>query len=461
MTKIAICFSGAIRYFYICIPFIKKYLIDSLNADVFLHAWKVNNCDGLDVKFKLKHTLAKNEDVINILKPKKYIIDEYTPEWETKIREESGIDWSTFKSDKDKNYANNACSMYYKIMKCNELKSDYEKENGFTYDIVIRARMDFIFTDYIYLKDILNIKDNELTILNDRFNCMWKSHRYCNDKFFLGKSELMNNMCDLFNKIKGYYKSNKCKIEGQSLFKYHSKNCCKKINKIKDKYTYYKCLNKHISYLSSNKLIRINNINCELLENLSFNFLSNGIGVITDKQINSLKLFQNFIIDKDSKANPDYELELNKDNIINIHNIKHGRNYTFIFDNIYNSTVKINEDIIFYEEIFDFILSVILYSESNEFKCEKSLSVNPKNKNRILYHIPDRGVFPNQIKDIKGEYYIMEKVLYKEQMVPRKAIKIKQIYKRYSKNILPSNYSKKFLIDKYNSMRENISLLNN
>jgi len=49
-------------------------------------------------------------------------------------------------SDKDcyKKYAHNAMGMYYKIMKCNELKKLYESEMGFKYDVVIRARLDFI-----------------------------------------------------------------------------------------------------------------------------------------------------------------------------------------------------------------------------------------------------------------------------------------------------------------------------
>ena len=83
--KIAICFSGAIRSFKYCYPSIYKYLIEPLNADIFLHAWSITEIDNTqEVKYKFSKDCCTNDYVIEKLCPKKYVIDEYNSSWEKK-----------------------------------------------------------------------------------------------------------------------------------------------------------------------------------------------------------------------------------------------------------------------------------------------------------------------------------------------------------------------------------------
>ena len=49
----------------------------------------------------------------------------------------------------------NTISMFEKIYKCNKLKSDYEKQFNFKYDIVIRMRPDImIYSDFDFCLQI-------------------------------------------------------------------------------------------------------------------------------------------------------------------------------------------------------------------------------------------------------------------------------------------------------------------
>ena len=69
--------------------------------------------------------------------------------------------------------------MYYKIFKCNELKL-YEDKYKFKYDFVWRARLDYIFLDYLDF----NFEENTLYMVEDRFATNTKNKLfYTNDKF--------------------------------------------------------------------------------------------------------------------------------------------------------------------------------------------------------------------------------------------------------------------------------------
>ena len=271
--KIAICFSGAIREFIFCYPSIYKYLIKPLNADIFAHLWSISNTENLEVKYKFKKDLCNKDYVINKLKSKKCIIHEYNDDWEKKILNECNMNNIDFINNvpkkykrvcnKDKlaykKYAYNSMGMYYKILKCNELKCEYEKENNFEYDIVIRARVDFLWHNYVTIDDLKNIKNNIILSINDDY--IMSSNIMTNDKFFAGSSKNMNKFCNLFNKINFYHKNGK-NIQGSDLFIYHLNDCNFKLNLFGDRFFYNKYhyyFNK-VKKLEDKILIEINNV---------------------------------------------------------------------------------------------------------------------------------------------------------------------------------------------------------
>jgi hypothetical protein len=116
--KVAICFSGQIRDGYKeCLNLIDIFIIKALGCDVFCC---FEDCDN-NIK----------EYVQEKLKPKKikYVGD--------------------YKKDANNMVYNGYLSMFNKIYLSNELKKQYEKENNFIYDYVIRIRPDLVVKQYL------------------------------------------------------------------------------------------------------------------------------------------------------------------------------------------------------------------------------------------------------------------------------------------------------------------------
>ena len=104
----------------------------------------------------------------------------------------------------------NCINMYYKIMKCNELKTQYENEKKFKYDIVIRLRTDTHFQEPV----IFSEDRNKIFIPNNL-----DFGGVC-DQFAYGSSQLMDKYCDIFHNIKPYFDEG-CKFHPETLLKYH------------------------------------------------------------------------------------------------------------------------------------------------------------------------------------------------------------------------------------------------
>ena len=167
--------------------------------------WTFDNIDKekLDGKFKWRSSEVDLDIFKEMLKPKKCVIDKFDDIWERKIEDESGLgDIVNNLEDDKRKYARSALGMYYKIMKCDELRIEYENENKMEYDCVIRARLDYNFYDYLYPDEIFPLKKNELIIIKDRYNETAQAFKYSNDKFFLGNRETMTKMCNLFKYMK-------------------------------------------------------------------------------------------------------------------------------------------------------------------------------------------------------------------------------------------------------------------
>ena len=247
--KVAICFSGAIRSFDDCVSSTLKYLINNFtNPDIFLHMWTFTNKNDIgsneDIKynFKWRKDNSSIEKIIEILKPKKYIIEEYTGQSENMIIEKSQIDMSKFDTKQKRNYGFNCCSMYWKILKSFELAEEYCIANGFEYDLVIRARLDFIWEDHIKLSDFTDLIGNKIFLIKDRYATC--SKLVTNDKFFAGNFNSMKKMCCVFNNLKEY-QDLEFMIEGQTINETHIKKLGFDVKWIGHAKTYYKFMERH------------------------------------------------------------------------------------------------------------------------------------------------------------------------------------------------------------------------
>lgn len=117
--KKAISFSGQCRFVKEGIESLKRNLHDFENYDIFIHAW-----DG---------PLAKD---CEIYKPKKLKIEPQKNVIPNIVKEYTPAHFVHF-------------SMFYTMKESLDLKSEYEKEHGFKYDLVIRTRFDISLETYI------------------------------------------------------------------------------------------------------------------------------------------------------------------------------------------------------------------------------------------------------------------------------------------------------------------------
>jgi hypothetical protein len=92
----------------------------------------------------------------------------------------------------------NVWKMFYSLFKANEAKKEHETKNGFTYDLVIRARPDVALTNVINLRAI---RDD----LNTRPSIMIPQNKRCGygvyicDLFGIGSSANMDTYCNIYN----------------------------------------------------------------------------------------------------------------------------------------------------------------------------------------------------------------------------------------------------------------------
>lgn len=95
--------------------------------------------------------------------------------------------------------------MWYKIYQLNQLKQNYEKANGFVYDLVIRYRPDLLFTDKHIDWNSYITNDDEDGDDNTIYHCGIEKHPdYVNDELNFGSSGAMDIYCDLFSDFDTY-----------------------------------------------------------------------------------------------------------------------------------------------------------------------------------------------------------------------------------------------------------------
>jgi len=159
--RIALCFSGlaggdkgksgegsSVDVLNISFEHFKKHILDINNVDIFIHSW----------------SLESSDQIKKLYNPKKEIFEEQ-------------IWWDR---DPTRNFRrNNHFSKWYSMKKSIELKSDYEKENGFKYDFVMNSRFDIAWQTDV---NFSNFEQNSFYAGN------W------NRRYFLNEKEIKNRL---------------------------------------------------------------------------------------------------------------------------------------------------------------------------------------------------------------------------------------------------------------------------
>ena len=212
--RTAICISGELRSYDITAEELRHHIINPLNADVFIYSWdtisgtwKTRNASNIYNNFlvdDVRHeepaeTLKRNLEALYspismVLEPFK---EEYKNNIENVSRPQELIDDPNLSK-----WCQHDLAMFYTMYKCNELKKQYEQENNFKYDLVIKIRTDIRFPHLGSLKASLQDMCK---------NTLWywpKDHNEAHvvsDKFAFSTSEIMDYYSSVFTKLNEYW----------------------------------------------------------------------------------------------------------------------------------------------------------------------------------------------------------------------------------------------------------------
>ena len=203
--KIALCLSGQPRMFKIGYKFIEKYLLNANkehSIDIFCHAWfneeNVGKSYSSAQNYPDGHVglVQKDTDklIIDKFKPKKYLIE---PQIDFKEYSKGFRSHPNAKQDI-------MCSIFYSMYRSNELKKEYEKENNFVYDLVVRTRYDLAYYNEIKLSNQPEAFERIAVLENyqndqDVFNCINKPMP---DIFSFSNSKNMDIFCSVYENMR-------------------------------------------------------------------------------------------------------------------------------------------------------------------------------------------------------------------------------------------------------------------
>lgn len=192
--KIAVCFSGQWRTGDYCYDNLKEFLgILYPMCDFFIHTWDINKqkCYNLSNVFPKETKLTSNDvDKIKIkYNPKKIIVDNFYNTHSELVKYESYLQTNV-------NIFDIVQPLWYSFSKSIELKKEFEIENDFKYDYVIKLRPDILFHPNRRLSQDIEMYKNELEkgafyIENLIREYSIDTHTI-DDVYFLSNSESMN-----------------------------------------------------------------------------------------------------------------------------------------------------------------------------------------------------------------------------------------------------------------------------
>jgi hypothetical protein len=206
--KVALCISGQPRGLETSLEHVIKNVIEPNNIeDIFIHTWYHPDWDNVPFNSSQpahedgrlgKWQSNTDKIILSHLNPKKYIFEK--PNSFEKYKNHSGPSSAVQTS---------IISQLYGVWKANELKKEYEQQEGFKYDVVIRARFDLYYFEPFVLSSHINKENINSGIFTSRKFQGVREHDSYNtstgetyssmtDKFIFGSSENMDKVCDMY-----------------------------------------------------------------------------------------------------------------------------------------------------------------------------------------------------------------------------------------------------------------------
>lgn len=187
--KTALCISGHLRTFEDNYESVKINILDRMDCDVFIHTWDIMGMAyrPSDSKLYAIETQRLASKIQKLYNPKKLVIEPTKPFPITPLMQSRLLDHRDISG---------ILSMFYKIEACNSLKKEYETENGFTYDCVIRFRGD------LFMETPIPVDFN--TNLNHLFIPAYGNFGGICDQFAYGSSPIIDTYSNLYSNLQRY-----------------------------------------------------------------------------------------------------------------------------------------------------------------------------------------------------------------------------------------------------------------
>lgn len=188
--RIAICFSGMIRTGPLAAPNILRF-IDTLlpNVDFFLHTWDISQDKSWNLYSQAMHDKQLQNRPVPPIKSSypllASMVHNYGKEFK-KIKIDHYNDTSIF--------SKSPIPLWYSWHESIKLKQQYEQENNFTYDVVVKLRPDIIFDEH-KLTDAIDNFDK------DYFMCINGNTTVLNDVYFIANSSTMDIASECWKKM--------------------------------------------------------------------------------------------------------------------------------------------------------------------------------------------------------------------------------------------------------------------
>lgn len=229
--KIAVCFCGQIRTGVHALPNIKRY-IDGYwgDCDFFIHTWNYENSKPLarstlggvpvEVPESRYVPIEEIDQFSTLLNPKKIVVEDYEIFAKNRPVTVPNIVWYTSEMVLD-------------------LRREYELENNFRYDVVLKIRPDIIYPSSRRLDvDLAHFSKNRDTLYSDLL-ADWR----LDDVLWIMSSETADKLSGLTSVIDGGKTFNPCSI----VLDYCKKNEIKLSNTVRQSFRPYAVLRRQSS----------------------------------------------------------------------------------------------------------------------------------------------------------------------------------------------------------------------
>lgn len=170
--KVALCLFGQPRFINEVSPYILQNLCEGYDVDVFFHLWFDEDLQSKPYKYggggqweKQRIPPTAIEDALKIYNPKKYKVEKSKVFKDSTIKTDycyypNGelVPWSKHWKESDEpdyipRMINNWMSYHYSVNQVNLLRREYEYENDFKYDWVVKSRTDSVVQQKIKYED--------------------------------------------------------------------------------------------------------------------------------------------------------------------------------------------------------------------------------------------------------------------------------------------------------------------